>query len=90
MEDVLEVYTRPYDPKRPKVCLDECGKQLVAETRQPLPAEPGQVERYDYEYERCGTANLFMLFEPLAGYRHVKVTERRTAVDFAEVIRDLW
>ncbi len=89
MEDVLEVYTRLYDPKRPKVCLDECSKQLVAETRHPLPAEPGQVERYDYEYERCGTANLFMLFEPLAGYRHVKVTERRTAVDFAEVIRDL-
>lgn len=89
MEDVLEVYTRPHDPKRPQVCLDECSKQLVAETRRPLPAEPGQVERFDYEYERCGTANLFMLFEPLAGFRHVKVTERRTAVDFAAVIRDL-
>jgi hypothetical protein len=89
MEDVLEVYTRPYDPKRPQVCLDECSKQLVAETRRPLPAEPGQVERYDYEYERCGTSNLFMLFEPLAGQRHVKVTERRTAVDFAQVVRDL-
>jgi hypothetical protein len=89
MEDVLEVYTRPYDPLRPQVCLDECSKQLVAETRSPLPAEPGQAERYDCEYERCGTANLFMLFEPLAGKRHVKVTERRTAVDFAHVIRDV-
>lgn len=89
MEDVLEVYSRPFDPARPVVCLDECGKQLVAETRVPLPAEPGQVERYDYEYERCGSANLFMLFEPLAGFRHVKTTDRRTAVDFAEVVRDL-
>jgi hypothetical protein len=89
MEDVLEVYTRPYDPARPVVCLDECAKQLVAETRVPLPAEPGQVERHDYEYERRGTANLFMLCEPLAGWRHVKVTERRTAADFAEVVREL-
>jgi hypothetical protein len=89
MEDVLEVYTRPYDPKKPQVCLDEASKQLVAETRTPLPAEPGQVAREDYEYERCGTANLFMAFEPLAGQRHVQVTERRTAVDFAHVIRDL-
>ena len=89
MEDVLEVYTRPYDPEWPQVCLDECSKQLVAETRSPLPAEPGQAERFDCEYERCGTANLFMLFEPLAGKRHVEVTERRTAVDFAHVVRDL-
>jgi hypothetical protein len=89
MEDVLEVYARPYDPLRPQVCLDECGKQLVAETRVPLPAEPGQPARHDYEYERCGTANLFMLSEPLAGKRHVKAAERRTAVDFAHVIRDL-
>ena len=89
MEDVLEVYTRPYDPERPQVCLDECSKQLVAETRSPLPAEPGQAERFDCEYERRGTANLFMLFEPLAGKRHVEVTERRTAVDFARVVRDL-
>ncbi len=89
MEDTLDVYARPYDLLRPQVCLDECSKQLVAETRRPLPAEPAQVERYDYEYERCGTANLFMLFEPLAGFRHVKATDRRTAVDFAEVIRDL-
>jgi DDE superfamily endonuclease len=89
MEDVLEVYTRPYDPKKPQVCLDEASKQLVGETRTPLPMEPGQPAREDYEYERCGTANMFMLFEPLAGQRHVKVTDRRTATDFAFVVRDL-
>ncbi len=89
MEDVLEVYTRPYDSTRPVVCLDELNKQLVAETRTPIPAEPGQPERVDYEYERCGTANLFMLNEPLVGQRQVIVTERRTAVDFAQVVRDL-
>ena len=69
MEDVLEVYTRPYDPARPVVCLDELSKQLVAETRVPLPAEPGQPERVDYEYERRGTANLFLICEPLVGHR---------------------
>src|SRR4051812_36871097 len=89
MEDVLEVYQRPYDPQRPQVCLDEASKQLVAQTRTPLKAEPGQPLREDYEYERCGTANLFMLFEPLAGRRHVKVTDRRTAADFAGVLKDL-
>jgi transposase len=89
MEDVLEVYTRPDDPRRPQVCLDETSKQLVAETREPVPAAPGQPERVDYEYERKGTANLFMVFEPLAGHRWVKVTERRTAVDFAHVIQEL-
>jgi hypothetical protein len=89
MEDVLEVYTQPYDPAYPVVCLDETSKQRVAETRTPLPAEPGQPVRVDYEYERCGTANLFMTFEPLAGQRHVTVTEHRTAVDFARVVRDL-
>lgn len=89
MEDVLEVYTRPYDPRRPQVCLDETSKQLVAATRTPLPAAPGQPERVDYEYERQGTANLFMVFEPLAGQRRVKVTERRTAVDFAHLIQEL-
>ena len=89
MEDVLEGYTRPYDPARPVVCLDETSKQLVAETRTPLPAEPGQPERVDYEYERCGTANLFLTCEPLAGHRHVTVTEQRTAVDFAKEVRDL-
>ena len=89
MEDVLEVYTRPYDSRRPQVCLDETSKQLVAETREPLPAAPGQPERVDYEYERKGTANLFMVFEPLAGQRRVKVTERRTAIDFAQLIREV-
>jgi hypothetical protein len=89
MEDVLEVYTRPYDPRRPQVCLDEASKQLVAETRPVIPAAPGQPARVDYEYARQGTANLFMVFEPLAGQRRVIVTERRTAVDFAQVIRVL-
>jgi len=89
MEDVLEVYTRPYDPARPVVCLDELSKQRVAETRIPLPATAGQPERLDYEYERCGTANLFLSCEPLAGRRHVTVTEWRIAVDFAEEVRDL-
>jgi hypothetical protein len=89
MEDTLEVYTRPHDETRPLVCLDETSKQLVAETRTPVPMRPGQPARYDYEYERNGTANLFMLFAPLEGWRHVKVTERRTAVDFAHVLKDL-
>jgi hypothetical protein len=89
MEDVLDVYTRPYDPARPVVCLDELSKQLVAETRIPLPAAPGQPERVDYEYERRGTANLFLTGEPLAGHRHVTVTDQRTAVDFAKAVRDL-
>jgi hypothetical protein len=71
------------------VCLDECSKQLIRETRAPLPAGPGQPERFDYEYERNGTANLFMVFEPLAGRRQVKVTERRTKIDFAHVVREL-
>lgn len=89
MEEVLAVYTRPYDPTRPVVCLDETSKQLVSETRTPLPAEPGQPERVDYEYERQGTANLFMAVEPLTGQRHVTVTDRRTAVDFAQVVKAL-
>lgn len=87
MEDVLEVYHRPYDPARPLICLDEASKQLVGEVVQPLPPELGQPERFDYEYVRNGTVNLFMLSEPLAGWRHVAVTERRTAKDFAEVVR---
>lgn len=87
MEDVLEVYHRPYDEKRPLVCRDEASKQLVGEVVQPLPPEPGQPERYDYEYIRNGTANLFMVSEPLLGWRAVHVTPRRTAKDFAEVRR---
>jgi DDE superfamily endonuclease len=87
MEDVLEVYHRPYDERRPLVCLDEASKQLVGEAVQPLPPEPGQPERFDSEYVRHGTANLFMISEPLLGWRHVEVTERRTAVDFARVVR---
>lgn len=89
MEDVLEVYTRPHNPARPLVCLDETSKQLVAETRMPIPMQPGQPARYDYEYERNGTASLFMLFAPLEGWRHVKVTARRTAVDYAQVLKEL-
>jgi hypothetical protein len=83
MEDVLAVYTRPYDPRYPLVCMDELSKQLVGETRQPLPPAPGQPTRYDYEYQRNGVCNLFMFFEPLAGWRHLEVTERRTRQDWA-------
>ena len=89
MEDVIEVYHRPHDPDRPVVCVDETSKQLIAETRVPLPAKPGQPKRYDYEYERNGTANLFMRFAPLEGWRHVKVTDRHTAVDYAQVLKAL-
>jgi hypothetical protein len=87
MEDVLEVYHRPYDENRSLACLDEASKQLVGEVIGPIPAEPGQPERFDSECTRNGTANLFMISEPLLGWRAVRVTERRTAVDFAEVIR---
>ena len=89
MEDVLAVYTRPHDPDRPLVCLDESSKQLIKETRVPVPMKKGQPVREDYEYERNGTANLFMMFAPLEGWRHVKVTDRRTAVDFAHALKDL-
>lgn len=89
MEDVLEVYHRPYNPRRPQVCLDETNRQLVRETRTPIPAAPGRPATSDYEYERNGTVNLFMMFEPLAGRRHVLVTERRTAKDYAHAIRHL-
>lgn len=89
MEDVLEVCQRPYDPKRPSVCLDEQSRQLTLETQVPVPAAPGRPARIDYEYERNGTANLFMIFEPLGGRRRVKVTARRTKRDFAEVVREL-
>ncbi len=89
MEDVLDVYTRPYDPRRPQVCLDEASTQLVAETRTPLPPAPGQPARYDYEYERRGVAALFMLNEPLRGWREVVVADQRTAVDWAHVVQHL-
>lgn len=89
MEAVLEVYHRTDDPDYPVICLDESTKQLVKETRVPLPAKPAQPERIDYEYERNGTANLFMLCEPITGWRHVEVTERRTAVDYAHLLKAL-
>jgi hypothetical protein len=87
MEDVLDVYHQPYDPARPLVCIDEQPKQLVSETRTPVPPRPDTPARYDYEYKREGVANLFMLFQPLLGWRSVMPTERRTAKDFAEVLR---
>jgi hypothetical protein len=89
METVLDVYQRPYDPEYPVVCMDETSKQLVAETRQPLPPLPGQLERYDYEYERHGTANIFLFTEPLGGWRHVSVTQRHTQIDWALQVREL-
>ncbi len=89
MENVLEAYHQPHDPKRPLICMDETNKQLVKETRIPIKAEPGQPERFDYEYERNGTANIFMFCEPLRGWRHVNVTHRRTKVDFALQIKEL-
>jgi hypothetical protein len=89
MEDVLEIYERPYDPDAPVVCLDESSKQLIGETRVPIPAKPGRPARHDYEYHRNGAANLFMMFAPLEGWRHVKVTERHTAVDYAHVLKEI-
>ena len=88
-EDVLEVYARPYDPRRPQVCIDEGGKQLIGDVRPPLPVRPGAPRREDYEYQRQGMANLFMVFEPLAGTRRVEVAERKTNRDFARLIRRL-
>jgi len=89
MEDILEVYQRPHDPHRPLVCLDETSKQLIAETRVPIAAKPGRPARHDYEYRRNGTANLFMMFAPLEGWRRVKVTNRHTALDYAQVLKEL-
>ncbi len=89
MEDVLELYAMPYDPKRPLVCFDEHLVQLIMEKRRPLPAKPGQPERFDYEYQRNGTRNLFVFFQPLAAWRHVQVTERRTKIDFAHCMQYL-
>ena len=89
MEDVIETYHLPRDPDIPLVCLDEAGKQLFKETRIPIPMRPGRPACHDYEYERNGTANLFMMFAPLEGWRHVKVTERHTAIDYAHALKDL-
>jgi DDE superfamily endonuclease len=89
MEDVIEVYHRPYDAARPQVCVDEGGKQLVGDVREPLPVRPGSAAKQDSEYARHGTANLFLAFEPLAGRRVVEVTDRRTAVDFARFLKRL-
>lgn len=89
MEDVLDVYERPEDPTRPLVCMDECPKQLIGEARKPIPSEPGMPERFDTEYVRNGTCNLFMFTAPLAGWRRAEVTERRTQVDWAHQIRRL-
>jgi hypothetical protein len=89
MEDVLEVYHRPYDPRRPVVCLDEASKPLIAEVRTPLPARRGRVERYDCEYARNGTANVFIAVEPLAGWRGARVTGRRQRRDWAAFVKDL-
>ena len=87
MEDVLDLYTEPYDPDRPVVCFDETSTQLLADTRPPIPVQPGQPRRQDYEYRRAGTRNIFLTCEPLAGWRHVAITERRTMEDFANQMR---
>ena len=89
MEDVLDVYARPYDPRRPLICMDETNKQLLTDTSEPLPMQPGRPQRFDHEYDRQGVANLFMFFEPLAGKRHVRVTSRRTRTDWAEAMREV-
>ena len=89
MEDVLAVYCRPYDPRVPQVCMDETSKQLLGEVRPPEPVAPGHPAHIDNEYERLGTANLFLFCEPLRGWRQVRVTERRTKIDWAQAIREL-
>lgn len=89
MEDILALYTQPEDPQRPLVCMDEVPKQLICDVRGPIPAQPGQPLRVDYEYQRHGVANLFMLFEPLRGQRHVQVSDTRTRRDWAETMREL-
>lgn len=89
MEDVLDVYQRPESEKNPLVCMDETSKQQIKETRPSLAPEPGQVARYDHEYERNGVSNIFMLFAPLKGWRHVKVTNQRTQIDWAQCMQEL-
>jgi len=89
MERVLDVYKRPYDPQHPVVCMDESPRQLIGETKVPIPAKPGCVARHDYEYERCGVCNVFMAIEPLAGKRLVRVTERKTKTDWASFLEEI-
>ncbi len=89
MEDILDVYCSPYNPKRPQICMDEQPRQLIKEIRKSISVGPGKPAREDYEYERNGTANIFMFVEPLGGWRHVNITERRTSVDWAHQIREL-
>lgn len=89
MENVLDVYLRPYDPALPVICMDETPRQLIRETRTPIPARVGQPGRHDYEYERCGVCNVFMASEPLAGRRMTKVTERKTKRDWAHFVSDI-
>lgn len=89
MEDVLDLYAEAENPLRPRVCFDECPYQLLSETRRPVPVQPGRAARYDYEYRREGTCNLFVFVQPHVGWRHVKVTERRTKQDFAHCMKDL-
>ncbi len=89
MEDVLDLYAEPEDPERPRVCFDECPYQIISEVRTSLPMRPGRPARYDYEYKRQGTCNLFLFVQPHVGWRHVKVTARRTKLDFAHCMRDL-
>jgi hypothetical protein len=89
MEDVLGVYTRAYDPRRPQVCLDETSRQLLAHLTPPVPVAPGQPARQDYEYERCGVCNVFVVCEPLRGWRHVRVSARRTRIDWAHCVKEL-
>ncbi len=89
MEDLLDLYGEAYDPKRPVVCFDECPYQLLEDVREPLPAEPEQPLRYDYEYKRKGSVNIFAFFQPLAGWRHLEVTQQRTKVDFALQMKNL-
>ena len=89
MEKVLDVYKRPLDPRYPVVCMDESPKQLIAETKVPIPASPGQPAKHDYEYERCGVCNIFLACEPLDGKRIVKVTERKTKPDWAYFIEEI-
>ena len=89
MEMVLDVYKRPFDPLHPIICMDESPKQLISETRKPIPAAPGRSAKYDYEYKRCGVSNIFLACEPLAGKRMIKITDRRTALDWASFIEEI-